>query len=151
MGLSNAEIQALYAKKRTKGLYEDCMTELLEGDEPGVNPAETWPLHFGTITVVETNEDGTPKLDENGEKVTKKEPKKSATTIYQGFNNAVKKLNLTNDIDVIQRDGAVFIMVKTRVTPILQEQMEEDGDETLVTTMNGSEPVATPDTEDEES
>lgn len=115
MGLSNDQIAALYAKRRVKGLYEDKLMELMESDEPAIDPADSWPVEFSN---------------------------KSATTMYQGFNNAAKKLNLADDVDVIQRDGAVFIAVKTRIAHILNPTSEdEDTDvEIPVTTMNGDNP-----------
>jgi hypothetical protein len=93
MGLTNAQIAELMAKKRTKGVYEDKMTFLYtESDEAGVDVAETWPVEFGG---------------------------KNATTLYQGFSNAAKKLELEDAVDIVNRDGHVFILVKTRVALVL--------------------------------
>jgi len=123
MGLTTEQVQALLAKKRTKGLYEDRLVELTtESDEMGVNPVESWPLDF------------------NG---------KSATTMYQGFRNAATKLGISEDIDVIQRDGAVFLLVKSRCAGVLGGDATEDttsedsNEEILIATSNGDGPVTT--------
>ena len=95
MGLTPQEIQSLMAKKRTKGLYEEKLTFLYsDSDEAGVDVKEQWPVEFG---------------------------QKNATTLYQGFTNAAKKLDLEDAVDVINRDGHVFILVKTRVALVMQE------------------------------
>ena len=115
-GLTPDQIQDLLGKRRKKGLYEDRLVELMESDELGVNPADTWSIDFA---------------------------KKSATTMYQGFRNAATKLEISNDVDVIQRDGAVFLLVKSRcenlVTPSdTDDPTEEDDEEIPVTTLNGA-------------
>jgi len=89
MALSPEKIAELLANKRTKGLYEDKLHGLMtESDEPGIDPAEEWPLDFGT---------------------------KSATTMYQGFRNAAEKLKVADQVDILQRDNHVFILVKSRI------------------------------------
>jgi len=99
MGLSPEQIQGLLAKKRVKGLYEEKLTFLYsDSDEAGVDVAETWPELAG----------------------------KPATTLYQGFSNAAKKLNLEDAVDVINRDGHVFILVTTRATLVVQELAQQD-------------------------
>ena len=123
-GLTPDQIQDLLGKRRKKGLYEDRMVELMESDELGVNPAETWPVDFS---------------------------KKSATTMYQGFRNAATKLEISDDIEVIQRDGAVFLLVKSRCENLITNDESNDDEESadeadsdsevLVTTMNGDGPV----------
>lgn len=98
MGLSSEKIAELYANKRTKGLYEERFNELMtESDEPGIDPAEEWPLDFG---------------------------KKSATTMYQGFRNAAEKLGCMDQVDILQRDNHVFILVKSRVELALSDDTE---------------------------
>ena len=128
MALSKERIAELYGNRRVKGLYEERLTFLMtESDEPGIDPAEEWPMDFTTIS------------PENGERVSK-----NASTLYQGFNNAAKKLGITDQLDVIQRDGSVFILVKSRVSEMFEDDEdtdttdgESDEEEIPVTTMNG--------------
>ena len=95
MGLTAEQIAGLMAKKRTKGVYEDKLNILYtESDEAGVDVAEQWPLDFSG---------------------------KSATTLYQGFSNAAKKLEIDDAVDIVNRDGHVFILVKTRVALVLAD------------------------------
>jgi hypothetical protein len=116
MGLSPEQIQGLLAKKRVKGLYEEKLTFLYsDSDEAGVDVAETWPEFAG----------------------------KPATTLYQGFSNAAKKLNLEDAVDVINRDGHVFILVTTRATLVVAELAKED-----TTSTNGSKPADADNSED---
>jgi hypothetical protein len=86
-GLNQDQIKALYAGRRVKGLYEDRTIEFIESDELGVEPMDQWPLDFGD---------------------------KSATTVFQGFRNAIKKGELTGVVDVMQRGGKVFICHRER-------------------------------------
>lgn len=93
MALTADQIQKLYATRRVKGLYEAKMNFLLtESDEPGVDVKEDWPTEFG---------------------------EKSATTLYQGFSKAAEKLEVAEQVDVVQRDGTVFILVKARVAVLV--------------------------------
>jgi hypothetical protein len=102
MGLTPDQIQGLLAKKRVKGLYEEKLTFLYsDSDEAGVDVKEQWPVEFG---------------------------QKSATTLYQGFSNAAKKLDLEDAVDVINRDGHVFILVTTRANLVIAEQAATNGD-----------------------
>jgi hypothetical protein len=102
MPLDKDMIASLYANRRTKGMYEDKLYFLMnESDEPGVDVAETWPTDFG---------------------------KKQPTTLYQGFNNAAKKLEVDDQVDVVNRDGHVFILVKSRCELVLATD-DTDADE----------------------
>lgn len=102
MPLSQDKILELYANRRTKGLYEEKLAEKNATDEPGFDPREDYPALFG---------------------------KKNATTLYQGFRNAAEKLDLEDQVEVIQRDGNVFILFKSRVEPMLLESLGVNGDE----------------------
>lgn len=92
-GLDPSKIASLYANKRTKGKYVLLLSELMDSDEPGVDVAETWPLTMSG---------------------------KKPTTVYQGFRNAAKtlELDIPTDLDVVQRDGSVFILVSERCQQI---------------------------------
>jgi len=135
MALSKERIAELYGNRRVKGLYEERLTFLMtESDEPGIDPAEEWPMDFAVVKTT-TNPDGT---------TTQERVSKSASTLYQGFNNAAKKLGITDQLDVIQRDGSVFILVKSRVSEMFEDDEdtdttdgESDEEEIPVTTMNG--------------
>jgi hypothetical protein len=94
MGLTPEQIKGLMAKKRTKGIYDERLMEVYESDEAGVDVAETWPVDFS---------------------------EKSATTLYQGFSNAAKRLEMEDAVDIVNRDGHVFILIKTRVALVLAE------------------------------
>ena len=94
MGLTPEQIKGLMAKKRTKGIYDERLMEVYESDEAGVDVAETWPVDFS---------------------------EKSATTLYQGFSNAAKRLEMEDAVDIVNRDGHVFILVKTRVALVLAD------------------------------
>lgn len=102
-------IMALYAKRRVKGLYDSRLDDLLnESDEPGINVVETWPSDFAT---------------------------KNSNTIKQGFENASKRLKLTDhpnhafldDIDVIASEGQVFVVVKSRLALAQMSAAEQNG------------------------
>ena len=98
MGLTIEQIRALRAKKKVKGIYEDKLHQLLtESDEPGVDVAETWPEDFTFI-------------NDDGERVSK-----AANTLYQGFTNAASKLEVEDQVDIMNREGHVFIMVLSRI------------------------------------
>lgn len=100
MALTPEQIAGLLAKKRVKGLYEEKLTELYsDSDEAGVDVAETWLEFVG----------------------------KNATTLYQGFNNAAKKLGLEDAVDIVNRDGHVFILVKTRVAVVMADLADNNG------------------------
>lgn len=114
MPLSASKVSELIANKRTKGDYGDKLTYIMEKtDEPGFDPAEDWPLEFGS---------------------------KSATTMYQGFRNAAEKLGYldkesssASQVDIVQREGHVFILIKSRCTPEMLEAFatsngDSDGD-----------------------
>lgn len=104
MGLSTAEIQALYAKRRVKGLYDDCLAELLtKSDEAGVNVVDAWPTFFTG---------------------------KNSTTLAQGFTSAAKKAEVTDKVDIINTDGVVYIMVKDRLE-LDDEATDEEAAELL--------------------
>jgi hypothetical protein len=115
MGLSNDKILALYSDRRQKGIYGARLGEAIESDEAAFNPREAWPLDFS---------------------------KKSATTLYQGFRNAADKLDkgIAEDIDVIQRDGEVYVCFKSRIALILNESTQVDEDESDDNSNSGDEP-----------
>jgi len=102
MGLTLEQIMELQSKKRIKGLYEDKLYDLMnKSDEPGIDPAEEWPLDFG---------------------------QKQASTLYQGFRNAAEKLQIADQVEILQRDNHVFILVKSRVALALLPSDETNGD-----------------------
>jgi len=108
MALSAEKIAELMAKKRTKGAYEDKLHILMtESDEPGIDVQEQWPLDFGS---------------------------KNATALYQGFRNAAEKLEIADQLDILQRDDHVFILVKSRVSEMFEDTTDETEAELVATT-----------------
>jgi hypothetical protein len=120
MSLSKDKIKMLYQTRRVKGLYEDKLGEFIESDEAAINPYEVWPFEFPQYVAKHT-EDGV-EVEATG---------KSPTTVYQGFRNAANKLPeaLSSDIDVIQRDGEVYVCLKSRVELVLADEASEDDEE----------------------
>lgn len=96
-GLTGAEIFELVGKARTKGVYGLKLLEFAQSDEAAINPADVWPLEFGS---------------------------KEATTLYQGFNLAIKRAKMEDDIHILQSDGNVYILHKERVE-IVKAQLAE--------------------------
>jgi hypothetical protein len=82
------EIEEIMAKGRIKGVYEAKLPIFIESDDPAIDVAETWPLEFG---------------------------KKQATTLYQGFNNLVNKLDLKDTIMVKKDEDRVLLIHLGRV------------------------------------
>ena len=85
MGLTAEQISAIYAKRRTKGLYTDFLAELLASGENGADVKETWP-----------------QLKD-----------KKATTIKQGFENAKDKKEApegAEHVDVIVDGEDVYLI-----------------------------------------
>ena len=94
MALSAEQISAIYAKRRTKGLYTQFLAELLEGGENGVDVKETWP-----------------QLKD-----------KKATTIKQGFENAKEKKDApegSETVDVIVDGEDVFLINSAMVRELV--------------------------------
>lgn len=123
MPLSQDKVNELLAKRRKKGVYEERLVEAVESDEMGFDAHDDWPEDFAPGGV-----------------------KKSATTIYQGFRNAAEKLGiLDTEIEVVQRDGSVFLLIKSRtngVNTASEESESSDEDvEVPVTTANGDQPA----------
>src|SRR5215471_831200 len=102
MSLSKERIAELMAKKRTKGQYEDLLHILMESDEAGVDVQEQWPLELSA---------------------------KNATALYQGFRNAAEKLEILDDLDILQRDEHVMILVKSRVALMFGDDTDITSDE----------------------
>lgn len=91
--LDLSQITELMGKGRIRGLYEAKMTEFVNSDEPAVDVAEAWPLEMAN---------------------------KPSTTLYQGFNNLLNKLDLKDTIEVKQNDGHVYLWHKERIAAFLQ-------------------------------
>lgn len=85
--LDNDFIKNLYAGRKERYIYDECLNTVMQSDEPGVPVKATFE-----------------KLAE-----------KSTTTIVQGFKNAAKRLKCTDQIGVIARDDEVYVMVTSRV------------------------------------
>jgi len=99
MALDSDKIAAIYAKRRTKGLYTAFLAELLESGENGVDVKETWP-----------------QLKD-----------KKATTIKQGFENAKDKKEAPDGadmIDVIVDGDDVFLINSAMVRELVGAEAE---------------------------
>lgn len=86
--LDFSKIQELMGKGRVRGVYEAKLAIFVDSDEPAINVAETWSMEFS---------------------------KKPATTLYQGFNNLLNKLDLKATIEVKQSDGQVYLLHNERI------------------------------------
>lgn len=85
MALTPEQIREIYAKRRTKGLYQQFLAELLASGENGCDVKETWP-----------------QLAD-----------KKATTIKQGFENAKNTKDAPDGseaVDVIVDGENVFLI-----------------------------------------
>ena len=100
-GLSNDAIAALMAKSRNRGVYGIRLTEFVESDEAAVDVAETWMEFAG----------------------------KDATTLYQGFRNAVQKAKLDEKILVKNSDGKCFLLNMERVAVVMGTSVAEVAEE----------------------
>lgn len=101
MPLDNDTILALYTNRRKKGMYVERLDQAYnDSDEAGIDPAEDWPLDFAN---------------------------KVASTMYQGFRNAAETLGIEDKVEIMNRDGHVFILFTDRVNVILNPT-ETDAD-----------------------
>lgn len=89
MALTPEQVQALYAKRRTRGAYAEILAEALaNSDENGFAVKATFPQFA----------------------------EKPATTLYQGFRNAADKLKISDNVDILNSDDEVFVIFKDRVS-----------------------------------
>lgn len=86
-GLDNDLIKSLMGSTRTRNMYGPKLLEFMDSDEAAINPADVWPLEFGT---------------------------KNTTTVYQGFLNAAKAAEVSDLIWIKQKDGQVYILHRER-------------------------------------
>jgi len=99
MALTPDQIRNIYAKRRTKGVYDQKTVEFLESGESGVSVRETWPNDFPY-----------PGKDDEGKATGKK-----ATSIKQGFENSKSRKEApegSENIDVIVDGEEVFLIHK---------------------------------------
>jgi len=96
--MSDDEILAAYAGKSTRGIYEIRTLEWNASDEAGVEPAKMWPMDFGDKTV---------------------------SALVQSFRNAIAKHELTETVELVQRDGRVFLFNTERVRLIRERKAAE--------------------------
>jgi hypothetical protein len=99
-GLSSEQIDELMASSRTRNAYAPRLVEFCDSDEAAVNPADVWPEFKA----------------------------KKASTLYQGFNNAVKKGQLEDTILVKLWNENVFLLHKERVA-IVQANGADDSED----------------------
>jgi hypothetical protein len=91
MALSPEQIRAVYAKRRTKGLYTDLIAEFLAMEEGGVSVKEQWNAQLG---------------------------EKKVTSLKQGFDNVKKSKGAPDGaelVDVIVDGDDVYLINKALV------------------------------------
>lgn len=96
-GLSSDAVAELMANTRTRNAYGPKLLEFCESDEAAINPAEAWPMDFGS---------------------------KKASTLYQGFRLASEKAGLNDTLLIKLSDETVFILHKERVEVLMAEAAE---------------------------
>jgi hypothetical protein len=98
-GLSNDMILKLMAGGRARNAYGPKLKLFLDSDEAAINPAEVWPIEFG---------------------------QKKATTLYQGFNTAIKEAGLNDTVQIKQSDGQVFLLHTERVALLFTQDTDDE-------------------------
>ena len=99
MALSTEEIRAIYAKRRTKGVYDAKLIEFVESNETGVSVRETWPTEFPYP----------------GKDAQDKPTGKKAASIKQGFENSKGRKDApdgSENVDVIVDGEEVYLINK---------------------------------------
>ena len=86
MPLTPDQIKSIYAKRRTKGLYNSLLDAFMESGDPGISVKEEWATQLG---------------------------EKKATTLKQGFENAKDRKDAPEGselVDVIVDGEDVFLI-----------------------------------------
>lgn len=91
-GLDNDFITQLLGKSRTRNAYGPKLLLFLESDEAAINPKEVFPEFKN----------------------------KNTSTVYQGFNNAMKNSDIEG-VEIRQSDGEVYILNTQKVALMLAE------------------------------
>lgn len=91
-GLPNDFITELLGKSRTRNAYGPKLLLFLESDEAAINPKEVFPEFKN----------------------------KNTSTVYQGFNNALKSTKIEG-VEIRQSDGEVYILNTQKVALMLAE------------------------------
>lgn len=102
-GLDPKMIAELMGNTRSRNVYGPKLLDFLNSDEAAINPAETWPIDFGT---------------------------KKATALYQGFLNAAKTAEVTDVVLVKQYDGGVYLLHKERANVAINPPADAEDDDT---------------------
>src|SRR5262245_42720740 len=104
MALTQEQIRSIYAKRRTKGLYNELLEQFMTSGDNGVSVREQWPTQFA--------------WDDSQEE--EKDKGKQATTLKQGFENAKDRKDAPDGselIDVIV-DGNDVYLINRAVTEV---------------------------------
>lgn len=96
-GLPPEMIADLMANSKSRNVYGPKLLEFCESDEAAINPAESWPVEFGT---------------------------KKATSLYQSFNSHIKKAELTEIVQCKLYNDTVFLLHLERVATVMAAQVE---------------------------
>ena len=100
-GLDPKMIAELMGNSRSRNVYGPKLLTFVESDEAAINPAEVWPIDFGS---------------------------KKTTALYQGFLNAAKNAELTDVVLVKQYDGGVYLLHKERANVAINPPADDDTD-----------------------
>lgn len=92
-GLPADFISELMANSRQRNAYGPKLLEFLQSDEAAINPRDVWPAEFAN---------------------------KKSSTMYQGFNNAIKKGDIKG-LRIAQHNDEVFILNTEKVEALLAE------------------------------
>ena len=110
MPMTPEQIRAVYAKRRTKGLYAEKLAAFIDSGDGGVSVREEWPTDFSW--------DESKPEGERG---------KVATTLKQGFENAKDKKEAPEGaefIDVIVDGNDVFLLNRVVLGNVAEDETE---------------------------
>jgi hypothetical protein len=120
MPLDPDKIRSIYAKRRTKGGYDEKLVEFMTSGDAGISVREQWNAEFAWNADSPDDAEG------------KSTKGKTATTLKQGFENAKDRKGAPNGsehIDVIVDEDEVYLINK----------MVTEGLQPLENSANGSE------------
>ena len=115
MPLTTEMIDALYAKRRMKGIYAEKLTAFIASGDQGVSVRDEWPTDFKWD---DTQEDG--------------KKGKLASTLKQGFENVKAKSGApagSQYVDVMVDGENVFLVNKTLLEGFEPEAETEETEE----------------------
>lgn len=97
--LDTDAIKNLMGKSRARNAYGPKLMIFVESDDAAIDPAVVWPVEFA---------------------------EKKDSTLYQGFNTAIKKAELEGIVKAMASDGKVYLMHLERCGMTVAEADELD-------------------------